>query len=220
VIKGTPIAICFLTNNKDHNNCLYLTDEYFIIKKKGKIHPYELKALKHLYWAHKQLLLPIVAGGLVASLSVFAYMNDLLHPWVLIFLFLGGVLSMYYGFIGSPALGISLQSHNEHYIIKENTIFLQEFIDFVNLYLTRKEAPCYFIEMDEAEWKEANELGYIKIEGARELLYEYANKTNKILLKIDFHQIKGTITYLQSGNNTLKPYITENIPLSAISIAG
>lgn len=220
MIRGRPIAKCFLSSSEDHNNCLYLTDDYFIIKRKNKTYPYELKDLKRLFLTQKQLLLPIVAGGFVSSLSAFAYMNNLLHPWVLILLFLGGVMSMYYGFTGFPAIGVSLKNFNEYYLIKDQTVFIKEFIGFVNLYLTRKEAPCYFIELDEAEWEEAKDLGYVKIQGTRELLHEDTERTKKILAKIDFHQIKGAINYLMHNENTLKPYITENIPLSAISIVG
>ena len=220
MIEGAPIALCFLKNN-DYNNCLYLTDENFTVKMKGKTYSYDLNSIKQLHWTNKQLLLPIILGGLTSSLSVVSYMNNLLHPWFLILLFMSGVLAIYYGFIGSPALEIKLKDQKEFYLIREKNIFLQEFTDFVNLYLIRRETPEYFITVTEDEWEKAKKSGYFVVKEPQELFYENDGEMGRILLKINFQLLNGAITYLPDDeSHLLKPYITKDIPVSAVSIAG
>lgn len=218
-MQGNPIARCFIKAN-DPNNCLYLTNKFFIVKIKGKAYDYDLEQLRQLSWSNRILLLPVVLGGLLSTLSVFAYMNGLLAPWLLVILFISGILLMYYGFLGAPALVVHLKNAEESYLLFKHSIYLQGFTDFVNSYIFKKEAPEYYIEIDINEWQKIEQQGFLQVDRPRKLLIKPSDAKNKIMLHIDFEQVNGAITYLPDNNNELIPHVTENIPLSAVNRIG
>lgn len=216
MIKGTPIAKCFIKPD-DPGNCLYLSDEEFVVALNNKYYHYNIEELQSLQWMNKILLLPMVSGGIMVSLSVFAYMNDVLHPWIFMPLLLIGFLLFYYGITGAPALVLTIKQHQEQYLFKKLNNFLPEFTDFINQYIVRRSLPDYFIHVPHAQYMAAKASGVLKISEPLEIFPSPSKTIETVSLHLDMSKFKSSIVYTRVGqNNDLKPFVTEDILLSAI----
>ena len=216
MIKGTPIAKCFIKPD-DPGNCLYLSDEEFVVALNNKYYHYNIEDLHSLQWMNKFLLLPMISGGIMVSLSVFAYMNNVLHPWIFMPLLLTGFLLFYYGITGAPALVLTIRQHQDQYLLKKLDNFLPEFTDFINQYIVRRTLPDYYIHVPETQYTAAKTKDVLKVDRPLEI-FPFPSKTpGDVSLRLDLSRFKGSILYTRMAqNNDLKPYVTEDIPLSSI----
>lgn len=216
-MEGIPLAKCPLKEVSDQSNYLYLTDKNLIVRINNRQFIYNIDNLISLNWTTKKLLFPIVSGGFIASLSVIAYMNGILHPWLLLFLFISGILLFYYGFAGVPALVLNFSNSQEHYLIKNSTLYLERFVDFVNQYLKQKKIPEYYLKISLKEWENAQHSGYINISKPIKLYEAVPKVDNFVILKLSVEDNNINITYMPSEENKgLIPCVTDNIPLAAI----
>ncbi|MGK7389705.1 MAG: hypothetical protein ACNS60_05115 [Candidatus Cyclobacteriaceae bacterium M2_1C_046] len=216
-MEGTPLAKCPLKEAQDQHNYLFLTDKNFVVRINNRQFIYDINSLRSISWSTKKLLFPIVAGGIMTSLSVLAYMNGFLHPLLLLFFFITGILSFYYGFAGMPALVLHFNKNQEHYLIKNTTLYLERFTDFVNKYLQQRRLPEYFLRVSAEKWKNAKETGFIRVSEPIRLYETIPEGDDHVILKLKVDSDTTNVTYIPSEeNNGLIPCVTDNIPLTAI----
>lgn len=217
-MEGNPLAKCPLKKPSDERNYLYLTDQYFIVKINGRLFSYDIDSILSLNFGKKNLLFPIVAGGLISSLSILAYISDFIHPWALLLLFISGIFLLFYGFVGTPALILNQKNNQDHYLLKDTTVHLNHFINFVNHYLRFKDIPVYYLIISNQAWQKALQDEYLTVKEPIELFTKLPKGDGQVILKVIMEDKIININYLPDQHNIgLIPCVTKNIPLRAVS---
>lgn len=211
------MARVFLNRDDDHRNCIYLTDEVLIVRIKNRNNEYALEHIQRLNWEQKKLIVPIVVGGLMSSFSTIAYMNDFLHPLLLLSLFIGGIFLTYFGLEGLNALTVILVKSQEHYFVKK-TEHVMEFVRFFNSFLRNKSSFSYYTTIGTNLW------GHVQSSGKLLVKEKLALETKKpvshperVILRLDHINFPNLIYYLKNDQGQLKPYVIKDVPLEAVT---
>jgi len=151
------IATCPLDGENEDENGLLLTSTCLQITKKGKVRKYALSANMRLEINHRQLLGPVVGGGLLSCFSLITLFT--INNWALLLLTtaITGIGFVYYGFVGVDVL--TLREDKIHYDITLTKIpaALPAFVSFYNSLiprLTNELAPVfaiYYLPSDELD---------------------------------------------------------------------
>ena len=121
-----PILFLCLLNGK--NDQLILTHDKLIVIFKGKSQVFYRSNILKLILTKKKLIVPLIIGGIGASLSIIAmsmgwYYRQL--NLVIVFLFLG---VLYYGFTGKDALELFEKGHSNIFLLKKTLPSIQKFL--------------------------------------------------------------------------------------------
>lgn len=124
------IFSCFLKKEGDQKNKIFVTSDKLIIVFKGKIQAFYRSNILKLNLAKKKLIIPLIVGGIVTSLSMLAmsmgWYDRQLNLFVTLLFF--GVL--YYGFIGKEALEIHEKGNTNVYLLGSNLEYVRKFMQF------------------------------------------------------------------------------------------
>lgn len=107
-----------------------LTSERLIVVYKGKPYSFERQHIRDLYFSWRRLLLPLVAGGISAPLSLLAIFMNLYNLWPLMFIFFLGLALFYLGLQQHPVLTIKDTVKEHDFFLREKTPNLREFLSF------------------------------------------------------------------------------------------
>lgn len=131
------IATCPLDDENEAENGIILTSTFLQITKKGKARKYTLTAHMRLEVNHRQLLGPVVGGGLLSCFSLITLFT--VNNWALLLLTtaIAGMAFVYYGFVGVDVL--TLREYKIHYDITLTKIpaALPAFVSFYNSLIPR-----------------------------------------------------------------------------------
>ncbi len=97
-------AICYLHQANDERNKCLLTGKDLVVVRQGKTYRFPLIEIKRIAFGHRRVMLPLVAGGIVAPLSLLAIYTYHSDPWLMLPLFFLGLFALYWGWMGYPAL--------------------------------------------------------------------------------------------------------------------
>ena len=160
-MEESNIAFCQLDSfNKDY--IAYLTEHFFILKKGTKEDYYPRSFLRKVSISKKKMLMPLVSGGILASLSLISIIVGIYYPWfVLITLTLGAFL-LYYGYRGKEFLIISEEKNENSYLIKDQTDNLKNFLKFVNSELIESSSFLLYHIVSEKDWNDQLESNWYK----------------------------------------------------------
>ncbi|MEQ6118215.1 DUF952 domain-containing protein [Reichenbachiella sp. MALMAid0571] len=125
-----PILFLCLLNSK--NDQLILTHDKLIVIFKGKSQVFYRSNILKLILTRKKLIVPLVIGGIGASMSVIAmsmgwYYRQL--NLIIIFLFLG---ILYYGITGKDALELFEKGHSTIFLLNKTLPSIQKFLSVFN----------------------------------------------------------------------------------------
>lgn len=220
---NNPIAICYLYQANDEQNCLWLTKEHLYVKEKGKLRRFDLERVQRLGVEHRRWWFPVVAGGILAPLSLVAILLNLYNPWWLISLLMGAMLLWYWGATRHAVLAIHQHHHRQDIPLSVVTQNLQAFIRFTNRYLRRGLLSLY-IQAEPSDWQMAQQKGCYAPNVLQEkgFISAYTElpkviTDNELWLAINPSGLAQPIQYQTEGNK-LVPRIYGAIPLSAISL--
>lgn len=124
------IAIVYLHQAEDQENKCMLTSERLIVVYRGKPFSFERQHIRDLYFSWRRLLLPLVAGGISAPLSLLAIFMNLYNLWPLMFIFFLGLALFYLGLQQHPVLTIKDTVKEHDFFLREKTPNLKEFLSF------------------------------------------------------------------------------------------
>ena len=91
--------------------------------------------LRGLRLSHRRLLLPLVAGGVLAPLSALGLYEDLISYTLGLIMLFVGIFLAYFGFNGLPVVEIESVDFKEPVFINQTHEALQSFVAFVNYFL-------------------------------------------------------------------------------------
>ncbi|MEM9671581.1 MAG: DUF952 domain-containing protein [Bacteroidota bacterium] len=215
----SPIAIYYLLEEGDDRNRCWLTQEYFFVQQRGKLRRFDLRRIQYLAVEQRRWWFPVVAGGILAPLSLLAILLNLYNPWWLISLLVGSMLLWYWGATRHEVLSIHQSHHRQDIALTIVTPNLRAFVNFVNRFLRQGLLPLY-VKAEPQAWQEAQQSGSYRPAVLREngFITAYSAeqaKSSGIWLSIDPLKVTTPIRYENEGDQ-LVPRIYGSIPLEAI----
>ena len=219
----SPIAISYLLQENDDRNRIWLTEEHFYVQVKGKIRRFDLERIQRVAIEKRRWWFPVVAGGILAPLSLLAILLNLYNPWWLISLLVGSMLLWYWGATQHQVLAIHQYHHRQDIPLIMVSQNLHAFIRFTNRFLRHGSPPLY-IEKEPKAWQEAQQRGYyapnvLQKRGfipayTEEQWKDQSSPTADWLIENPIN-VTSPIRYEAEGKQ-LRPRIYGTIPLKAI----
>lgn len=158
------IAMSYIARDGDEKNKCFLSKNNLFIRHRGRLEKYDLPSIKDIQFKHKMLLFPMIAGGVIAPLSALALLNDYGNPWALLTMLILGLLTLYYGYEGSPALSITTNVKEYDYFISRPTPNLFAFAKYARqLYKFSDKGRLFYFRLsdEQLETLEANDQVHI-----------------------------------------------------------
>ncbi len=144
IIEGEPVhALCPITTPPGDRNHVYLTDESLVVVRKGLTQSFKRKLIKSVLLRNRLYLIPIIFGGIMAPLGIAAMMSNLGDLWLLFAVIFSGLILLYYGFTGGPALTVVTSVKEYDIFIPEVTPQLRSFVSYVSWQLKSSDDYLY-----------------------------------------------------------------------------
>ncbi|MEP2770859.1 MAG: hypothetical protein ABJH05_01835 [Fulvivirga sp.] len=181
------IATSYIARLGDEKNKCFLSKSTLFIRYRGRLERYELSAIKDIQFKHKLLLFPMIAGGVVAPLSALALLNDYGNPWALLTMLVIGLLTLYYGYEGSPTITITTAVKDYDYFISRPTPNLFAFAKYARqLYKFDDKGRVFYFSLSKEQKEQLTNQGQIYFNEPTDLLYfEETQRHNELLYAID-----------------------------------
>jgi len=226
-------AFCYLYKQGDERNKCALTVTNLIITHKGTETNYLLKDLNHVKFHEKKLLLPLIVGGIIASLGLTANLSGYYNPWLTMSVSIAGIYLFYYGWSDTWTLTLDTSLGNKDYYLRGVSLNLKAFVSYLNYLLLEEtdgfnEYSKFYYLSKYVDWEHISSLQLslnpqkveIKLLTYDQMLMMKAKLTEEeILLMIDPDKINGEIRFqIDKASGYLFPYINEEIPFEAISV--
>jgi hypothetical protein len=148
---------------------LQLTDGALHITYRGRHRAFSLAYVQQLALEHRKLWLPLIGGGILASLCLLALLQTFSMPFRLLSGVMAGFLLMWWGFRGSGALVVYEQRNRTDFLLPAENKSLPLFVAFTNRLIRRYPAPLghYSFLASEQEVQELQRKGALVLEEAR-----------------------------------------------------
>ena len=228
-------AIAYLERDKDEKNKIMLGEQHIFVIKKNKEHSFKIDNVKELGYTHRKLLLPIVLGGVSASLSIVALFENLYAPLFIMLIFVSGIFLLYLGILGELDFFVKTNSSPAYFSVSQKSDNLKAFINFINPFLRSPEGKgkqkwLIYLVLDSRTWSqmEQNSENYLfsEQENVQALTYEQVamrkmkeknEKNEKVLVALDPFKVQSEIKFEKfSDNNQLYPVIYGRINKNSI----
>lgn len=189
------IAMSYIARQGDEKNKCFLSKSTLFIKYRGRLERYSLASIEDIQFKHKMLLFPMIAGGIIAPLSGLALLNDFGNPWALLSMLVVGLLILYYGYEGSPALSIATNIKEYDYFISKPTPNLLAFAKYARqLYKHGDQGRLFYFQLNDDKKELLSKEGQIHFSQPIELLYfEEIKKYKNKLYAIDPVEVVNNI---------------------------
>jgi len=226
-------AFCYLYKQGDERNKCTLTETVLIVTNKGIEDTYLLKNLNHAEFHEKKLLLPLIAGGIIASLGLTAYLSGYFNPWLTMSVSIAGIYLFYFGWSGTWTLSLDTSLGNKDYYLKGVSLNLKAFVSYLNYLLLEEpegfnEYTKFYYLCKSVEWQQvsSHQLSLnqqkveIKLLTYDQMLMMQAKLTEEeILLMIDPDKLNSEIRFqIDKASGYLFPFINGEIPFEAITV--
>lgn len=213
-INDQPIiASAYIDLAGDEKNRCFLSKESIFVRYKNRLESFQLESIKSIGFTKKMFLLPTVIGGIIAPLSILALMRAIGNPWLVLSCLVAGLLLIYYGYEGSPALTITTNVKAFDFFIKRPTPPLKAFIRFSRqLIYFQDKGYFFYIKLTEEELNNWNSLKALKFDKPKPLFYfEEINFRKAVnIFRLDPLAIGANLKF-EEEDNILKPYLTGSI---------
>ncbi|MEM7549103.1 MAG: DUF952 domain-containing protein [Bacteroidota bacterium] len=203
------IAFCHLDSLKTHYRAV-VTDEFFIVEKKGASQYHPRSFIKEIKLNNKKLLMPLVSGGILSSLSLVSIIVGVYNPWGVLISFSLGLAVLYYGYRGRSFLVVEEVKNDGNYLLYEATATIRAFVNYVNTeWIKRKHFFIYHLctqnqwnTQKDSVWYEDPSLKTERfihacledqIKGVKNRFFSGQN--DLLLLKIDPHKVNAEVRF-------------------------
>lgn len=232
--KSSIIAQCRLSNIPVEDRVSILTPfwTYFILRKKSW--RFENENISHISIGHHRLMGPLIIGGLIACFSIILISRNEFDPFVLLVIFVAGLVLLYHGWLGSPAITVKEKNDTTVIYIREIPTAFRSFLNFHRNYLNKSnEAMSIFHIASSKDWEKSQseyEHGSLEKEN-----FIHASTRNQViptfskhfpdegdftLLEIEIPKLTNEVKYeYVSDRDELFPHIYGSINKSAVARA-
>ncbi len=195
------IAVCYLRQEGNYLYSCRLTENYLHFQAGSKTETFELQFITAINLNRRKLLLPIVGGGIIATLGIlaaFRYYNDI---FLVLSIAFSGLLLIYYGYSGENVIVVEMKNFSHHFPVNRTGPNLAEFITFVNNRLhfdSGDDRRLIYIEID-SDTVNQDLINWLNLERPLNALnyrqYQLYGKKNKFYLALNPEKIPGEIRY-------------------------
>lgn len=152
----TPtIATCYLHKAGNEQHKIWLSRGHLHIRYHGRHQVFELQGIGSLAFHQRKLMLPLVAGGITATLSLVAIFKTYANPWLMLSLLVAGLLAAYLGYQGSQVLTIHENKNHQDFFLKDITPNLRAFVNYANTFTGHQEPGILYLPLSLQEWEQA-----------------------------------------------------------------
>jgi len=222
-MKDRIIAFCYLQSANNEKNRCNLWERYLEVIYKDKSHIFPLDAFTGITFSLKKIWLPLVFGGLLASLSAVALFKELTNPWYTFISMLTGLLLFYYGHQGTQVMTVLSGADQTHFFIGRLTPNLESFRNFVLDYRFDRDSKSIYLLLPNDAFQEGVDLmpGNFGWNTFRCLTKSQSRNieinSSKVMLEIDPLKVDAEIKFeFQPDTPQLVPIIYGKIPAKAI----
>ena len=116
------------------SNYMQLSDKELQIKKSDKTHIFSIKEIKKIEMEFRYLIIPLIVGGIVLSLSLVGIFSAVVESWVGMMLVSIGAILLYFGIKGSYQVSIETFSSKFSFFLDDEDRGMRQFLIGVNNY--------------------------------------------------------------------------------------
>lgn len=163
------LAVSDLEEQNSKSKRLLLTAQSLQVYYRGKGRAFSLEYLERLSLEHRKLWLPLIGGGILASLCLLALLHTFNMPYRLLAGAVIGAFGIWWGYRGSTALVVYEQRHHTDFLLRQPAGSLPLFIAFANRIIRRYPQPLgeFCIRLSSQEWQQLSESGTLHLDKAR-----------------------------------------------------
>lgn len=165
------IATCYLHEAGNEQNKLWLSPEHLQVWHRSRLRVFPLEQLRRLEFNHRKLMLPLVLGGIAASLSLVAIFKTHYNPVLMLCLMVAGCLAAYRGYQGSWVLTVEESKTYTDYYLSSISPNLRGFVAYVNTFTGRQPKGLLYLPLTPEKWATALERGYLATNSPQRLYY-------------------------------------------------
>lgn len=164
------VAKAYLSRQGDRNNQVLLSERTLQIHHRGKSRAFSLEYIQRIALEHRKLWLPLIGGGIVASLCLLALLHTFTMPYRLLTGAAIGIFAMWWGYRGNMALVVYEQRHHTDFLIPKVEQSLPVFIAFANRFIRRYPLPLqdYCVSLSLPEWQQIQQEGVVVLQQPRQ----------------------------------------------------
>lgn len=148
------IAFCYLQESGNEQHKIWLSREHLQLYYKGKHRVFELRQIRSLAFNHRKLMLPLVTGGITATLSLVAIFKVYYNPWLMLSLLIGGLLTAYLGYQGSWVLTVDETKYQHDFFLKTISPNLRAFLNYANTFTDNLRPGLLYLPLSQQKWEE------------------------------------------------------------------
>ncbi|MEQ8927151.1 MAG: hypothetical protein RLO81_15125 [Fulvivirga sp.] len=208
-------AKCYLSVEGDENNCCFISNDSLTVIKNAKKNNYPLEWVKQVYFKEKIFLIPIVFGGISASLSALALFEYFLNPWIMLSVLFLSSLVVYYGIQGGTALVIVTPIKEYDFFLKNVSDNLKAFVAYTNATLSGVETS-YYVILDGNQEKYLEQKGELKLPESGLRLATSKPTTHSAVYLIHFNDPTFEIRYQKDSARQLNPVLFGILKLESV----
>ncbi|QSE96977.1 hypothetical protein [Fulvivirga lutea] len=208
-------AKCYLGEEGDENNSCFISNESLTVIKNSKKNTFPLEWVKQVYFKEKIFLIPIVFGGISASLSALALFQYYFNPWLMLSILFASTLVVYYGIQGGTALVVVTPIKEYDFFLKQVSDNLKAFVAYITATISGIETS-YFIELTEEQEKTIQEKSELQLPENGFPLSTSKRKSHSAVFQILFDEPTFEIRYQKDNGGQLSPVIFGTLKMESL----
>lgn len=169
----STIATCYLQETGNEQHKIWLSREHLHLLYHGRHRVFELQGVRSIDFNHRKLMLPLVAGGIAATLSLVAIFKTYANPWLMLSLLVAGLIAAYLGYQGSLVLTVHEDKHHQDFFLKSITPNLRAFVNYANTFTGRKTPGMLYLPLSLQEWEQARHSQSLALPEKKKLCFQH-----------------------------------------------
>lgn len=166
------IATCYLQESGNEQHKIWLNRELLQLMYKGRHRVFELKEIRSIEFNHRKLMLPLVLGGITATLSLVAIFRAYYNPWLMLSLLVAGLLAAYLGFLGSWVLTVHENKYHHDFFLKTISPNLRAFVAYANTFTGRQTPGILYLPMALQDWEQVRHAETLRLQQKQRLFFK------------------------------------------------
>lgn len=167
------VATCYLQKSGNEQHKVWLSREHLHLLYHGRLRVFELGQVQRLAFHQRKLMLPLVTGGITATLSLVAIFKTYASPWLMLSLLVAGLLAAYLGYQGSWVLTVHENKYHQDFFLKGITPNLRAFVDYANTFTGHQPPGILYLPVSLQEWEEASHLESLPLYEKKRLCFKH-----------------------------------------------
>lgn len=145
------IATCTLSIEPQASKMSYITPFWFFITYKRKSWQFEHDDIVNISLSHHKFVGHLTIGGLIACFSTILLSKGIFDPFILLITLIGGLILLYYGWMGAPVLIVQERNDTTKIYLGEVPAELSAYLNFYKKYRFQQKQAMHIYHIASAE---------------------------------------------------------------------